>query len=138
MEHEPSSLRRAFKMACIASFVITIFMDFPVPMPNFFAEYVFSQGFFTEWVIISFIWVFCSTAISVVLPIIETAGFFKELVLEIGSDLTQSMGKSKGQHTSVEILDRLLKHLLWRLEHHKLLQVGQSDDSKNNDTPEVV
>ncbi len=96
MEEEPSKLRNAFRTACIASFIITFIMDFLVPMPMFFAEYVFSQGFFTAWIIISFIWVFCSAAISTILPIIETAGFFKELVVEIGSDLG---GKRRSQGT---------------------------------------
>ena len=55
-------------------------------MPMFFSHYIFSKGFFTAWVIISFIWVFASTAISVILPIVETAGFFKRLVGEIARD----------------------------------------------------
>jgi urea-proton symporter len=87
IEEEPSKLRSSFKTACIASFVITFIMDFLVPIPMFFAHYVFSHGFFTAWIIISFIWTFCSAAISTVLPIIETAGFFKALALEISSDI---------------------------------------------------
>jgi urea-proton symporter len=86
-EEEPSKLHSAFKIACIASFVITFIMDFLVPMPMFFAKYVFSQGFFTAWVAVSFVWTFCSAAISTILPIVETAGFFKELVVEICADL---------------------------------------------------
>ncbi|OCL03550.1 solute symporter family transporter [Glonium stellatum] len=85
--NEPSKLRAAFKVACIASFILTFIMDFLIPMPMFFSHYVFSKGFFTAWVVISFIWVFCSSAISTILPIWETKGFFKELVVEIGQDL---------------------------------------------------
>lgn len=84
---EPSKLRRAFKVACIASFVLTVIMDFLIPIPMFLSHYIFSQGFFTAWIIISFIWVFCSAAISTILPIVETAGFFRELVGEIGQEL---------------------------------------------------
>ena len=84
---EPSKLRAAFKLACIASFVLTFLMDFLIPIPMFLSHYIFSQGFFTAWVIISFIWVFCSAAISTVLPIVETAGFFKNLVTEIGGEM---------------------------------------------------
>ena len=80
---EPSKLRRAFKVACIASFTLTFIMDFLVPIPMFLSHYIFSQGFFVAWVVITFIWVFCSTAISVLLPIWETVGFFKDLWVEV-------------------------------------------------------
>ena len=52
-------------------------------MPMFFSQYIFSKGFFTAWVVISFIWVFTSAAISVVLPVVETLGFFKKFFKEI-------------------------------------------------------
>ncbi|GME21988.1 Sodium/solute symporter [Neofusicoccum parvum] len=84
---DPATLRSAFKMACVASFVLTFIMDFLVPMPMFFAEYEFSEKFFTAWVVISFIWVFVSTGISCVLPIVETAGFFGELWASVKADL---------------------------------------------------
>ena len=80
---EPAKLRGAFKVACIASFVLTFSMDFLIPIPMFLSHYIFSQGFFVAWVVITFAWVFCSTAISVILPIWETAGFFRDLYTEI-------------------------------------------------------
>ena len=80
---EPQQLRRAFKLACVASFLLTFSMDFVVPIPMFLSHYVFSQGFFTAWVVVTFGWVFCSTAISVVLPVWETAGFFGRLWKEV-------------------------------------------------------
>ena len=80
---EPGKLRRAFKVACIASFLLTFIMDFLIPIPMFLSHYIFSQGFFIGWVVITFCWVFCSTAISVILPIWETAGFFRDLYREI-------------------------------------------------------
>ncbi len=80
---EPSKLRRAFKVACIASFTLTFIMDFLVPIPMFLSHYIFSQGFFVAWVVITFAWVFCSTAISVLLPIWETVEFFRDLWSEV-------------------------------------------------------
>lgn len=80
---EPGKLRRAFKVACIASFLLTISMDFLIPIPMFLSHYVFSQGFFVAWVVLTFCWVFCSTAISVILPIWETVGFFGDLWREV-------------------------------------------------------
>ncbi|KAF2650180.1 Na+/solute symporter [Lophiostoma macrostomum CBS 122681] len=86
-EEHPRKLRAAFKFACISSFVLTFLMDFLVPMPMFFTEYVFSKGFFTGWVVVSFIWVFVSSFISCFLPIWETRGFFGELFRAISGDL---------------------------------------------------
>ena len=80
---EPHKLRRAFKLACIASFLLTFSMDFLIPIPMFLSHYIFSQGFFTAWVVVTFCWVFCSTAISVILPVWETAGFFARLWKEV-------------------------------------------------------
>ncbi|KAF1949428.1 hypothetical protein CC80DRAFT_520522 [Byssothecium circinans] len=85
-ENEPSKLRSAFKLACIASFVLTFIMDCLIPMPMFFSQYIFSKGFFTAWVVISFLWVFGSTFVSCFLPIWETRSFFGELVGRIGRD----------------------------------------------------
>jgi hypothetical protein len=91
-EEHPRKLRAAFKFACISSFVLTFLMDFLVPMPMFFTEYVFSKGFFTGWVVVSFIWVFVSSAISCFLPIWETRGFFGELVGKVRGDLRRGRG----------------------------------------------
>ncbi|RMZ13650.1 hypothetical protein D0860_02473 [Hortaea werneckii] len=78
LEEHPVKLKRAFVTACVAAFVLTFIMDFLVPIPMFLSHYVFSKGFFTAWVVISFLWVFASTGISVVLPIVETMGFLKK------------------------------------------------------------
>jgi hypothetical protein len=78
-DDSPSSLRSAFKLACISSFLLTFVLDFLLPMPMFFSHYVFSKGFFTAWVVISFIWVFVSSAISCFLPIWETRSFWGKL-----------------------------------------------------------
>lgn len=86
-EDDPSTLRRAFKLACISAFLLTFILDFLLPMPMFFSHYIFSQGFFTAWVVVSFIWVFASSAISCLLPIWETRRSFAKLFRKIGEDL---------------------------------------------------
>ena len=80
---EPKKLRHSLRVACIASFLLTFSMDFLIPIPLFLSHYIFSQGFFVAWVVITFAWVFCSTAISVILPVWETAGFFRDLYREV-------------------------------------------------------
>jgi urea-proton symporter len=79
MEDNPSQLWSVFKDACIASFVLSFIMDFIISIPMFLSHYLFSRAFFTALVVISFIWVFSSAFISVVLPIQETRDLFREL-----------------------------------------------------------
>ncbi|KAH7389393.1 solute symporter family transporter [Phaeosphaeria sp. MPI-PUGE-AT-0046c] len=86
-EDDPRTLRRAFKLACISAFVLTFILDFLLPMPMFFSGYIFSKGFFTGWVVVSFIWVFASSAISCLLPIWETRSSFGTFVGKITADL---------------------------------------------------
>tara|TARA_R110002003_G_scaffold448_16_gene19950 strand:+ start:6434 stop:7168 length:735 start_codon:yes stop_codon:yes gene_type:complete len=85
-EDDPLTLRRSFKLACIAAFVMTFILDFLLPMPMFFSGYIFSRGFFTGWVVVSFIWVFASSAISCLLPLWETRGSFGTLVRKVTAD----------------------------------------------------
>ena len=87
IEDHPSSLRSAFKLACWASFILTLSMDFLVPIPMFLSHYVFSEGFFVAWVVISFLWVFSSALISVILPLWETREFFWQLLKGVRADL---------------------------------------------------
>ena len=83
LTESPTALRRTFKLACIVAPILTFSIAFLIPVPMFLSHYIFSLPFFTAWIVITFIWVFCSTAISVVLPIVEAAGFFKELAFEV-------------------------------------------------------
>ncbi|KAJ7741924.1 solute symporter family transporter [Mycena maculata] len=87
LEEEPFRLRAAFRLAWIASAVLTFILDFLIPIPMFLSHYIFSERFFTAWVVISFIWVFCSAAISTILPVVEALAFFKQLATNIGVDL---------------------------------------------------
>ncbi|KAF2118404.1 solute symporter family transporter [Lophiotrema nucula] len=86
-EDSPKQLRGAFKLAVVGSFVLTFILDFLIPMPMFFSHYIFSKGFFTAWVVISFIWVFLSAFTSCFLPIWETRDFFGELFRAIRADI---------------------------------------------------
>lgn len=86
-EDEPGKLRAAFHLAWISATVLTFILDFLVPMPMFFSHYVFSEGFFTGWIVVSFIWVFCSSFISCLLPIWEARGFFADLWRAIAKDV---------------------------------------------------
>ncbi|EJD44285.1 solute symporter family transporter [Auricularia subglabra TFB-10046 SS5] len=84
---DSADLRSALKLAWVASVVLSLAMDLLIPIPMFLSHYVFSRGFFTAWVVISFVWVFASAATSCILPVWETRAFFVELAVAISQDL---------------------------------------------------
>ncbi|KAJ4387432.1 hypothetical protein N0V93_008024 [Gnomoniopsis smithogilvyi] len=79
----PVALRKAYLLALVLSIILTVLMCFLVPMPMFFSHYIFSQQFFTAWVVISFIWVFAALMICGILPIWETRAFWMALFRDI-------------------------------------------------------
>ncbi|RDW79313.1 sodium:solute symporter family protein [Aspergillus mulundensis] len=73
---DPTALQRTFVLAVVVSAVLSLIMDIIIPIPMFLSHYVFSKGFFTAWVVISFIWVFVAFILCGVLPIVETRRFW--------------------------------------------------------------
>jgi hypothetical protein len=82
---DPTRLRASFRFACISATVLTLLMDFIIPIPMFLSHYIFSVGFFKGWVVISFIWVFFALFSCAILPIWEAMGFFKDFWGEVVS-----------------------------------------------------
>ncbi|EJD44289.1 Na+/solute symporter [Auricularia subglabra TFB-10046 SS5] len=80
-------LRGALTLAWVSSLVLSLAMDFLIPIPMFLSHYVFSQAFFTAWVVVSFIWVFASAATSCILPVWETRYFFRDLFQAVSRDV---------------------------------------------------
>ncbi|KAJ7181472.1 solute symporter family transporter [Mycena crocata] len=84
---DPAKLKGAFKFAWIASTLLALILDFLIPTPMYLSGYIFSQRFFTAWVLVAFIWAFFSAGVSVVLPVVEAVSFFRQLTRNIGADL---------------------------------------------------
>ncbi|EXJ77969.1 hypothetical protein A1O3_09128 [Capronia epimyces CBS 606.96] len=79
----PQSLQRTFMFALILSTVLSVTMDFIIPIPMFLSHYIYSKGFFTFYIVISFIWVFGAFGLCGILPIWETRRFWREFLGEI-------------------------------------------------------
>ncbi|KAF2116617.1 SSS family solute:Na+ symporter [Lophiotrema nucula] len=79
----PKSLRRSYLIALVLSCVLSFIMCFLVPIPMFLSHYIFSEGGFTAWVVISFMWVFAALGICGILPIWETRKFWVLLAKQI-------------------------------------------------------
>ena len=80
---DPTKLNHVLKGACIASTVLKLIICLIIPLPMFLSQYIFSKGFFTGWVVISFIWVFFALFTCAILPIIEATEFFKDLIFAV-------------------------------------------------------
>ncbi|KAF7192697.1 putative urea active transporter 1 [Pseudocercospora fuligena] len=70
-EAESSQLARSAKIAGISTIALTIATVVLWPMPMFGTGYIFSKKFFTGWVVVTFIWLFCSAICVGVYPLWE-------------------------------------------------------------------
>ncbi|EMD32761.1 hypothetical protein CERSUDRAFT_143319 [Gelatoporia subvermispora B] len=63
-----------FKRAAWYSLALTLCVAIIVPLPMFFARYVFSESFYTFWVACTIIWVAMSGVWCIILPVWESRG----------------------------------------------------------------
>ncbi|POR38921.1 Putative urea active transporter 1 [Tolypocladium paradoxum] len=77
---EQRKLNRAFKIACIVT--ITMALSFLVlwPMPLYGSGYIFSKKFFTGWVSVGIIWIFCSFIAVGLYPLWESRATLKRVL----------------------------------------------------------
>ncbi|KID89937.1 urea active transporter [Metarhizium guizhouense ARSEF 977] len=59
-DQEQRKLDRAFKIACIITISMALSFLILWPMPMYGSGYIFSKKFFTGWVTVGIIWIFCS------------------------------------------------------------------------------
>jgi|SRR5271154_1398821 len=86
MEAEQVQLKKAAFIARSMTVFLTIALLVLWPMPLYGTGYIFSQKFFTGWVVVGIIWLMCSTAAVGIYPLIEgrhaIAHTFKSMVLD--------------------------------------------------------
>ncbi|KAF6832892.1 urea active transporter [Colletotrichum musicola] len=70
-EQEQAMLSRAFKISISMTAFMTIAMLVLWPMPMYGSGYVFSKPFFTGWVVVGILWIFCSFFAVGLFPIYE-------------------------------------------------------------------
>lgn len=99
---DPKGLQNASRLAIVLSTSLTLIMLIIWPLPMFFTHYIFSKGFFTAWVVVSFIWVFAAIALCGILPIWETRIFWRDLFREVLSKKQKGLVVSKGSQATSE------------------------------------
>lgn len=70
-EVEQSKLSRASKISKWATVVMTLAFLVLWPFPMFGSSYIFSKPFFTGWVTVGIIWIFCSLGAVGIFPVFE-------------------------------------------------------------------
>lgn len=91
-EAEQAKLRRAAKIARTLTIFLTLALLILWPMPMYGSGYIFSKGFFTGWVAVGILWLFCSTFCVGLYPLWEGRHTSSRTVVAIFKDLT---GKGK-------------------------------------------
>lgn len=89
---EQRKLERAAKIARTLTIVLTLSFLVLWPMPMYGSGYIFSKRFFTGWVCVGIIWLFCSTFCVGIYPLWEGRHTSKRTVKAVFLDIT---GKRK-------------------------------------------
>ena len=92
-EEEQSKLRRASKIAKSMTVFMTIALLVLWPMPMYGSSYVFSKKFFTGWVVVGILWIFCSTFCVGLYPLFEGRHSLMRVSRGILADLKGGNGR---------------------------------------------
>lgn len=87
-EQEQHKLHRAAKIARTLTVVLTLCFLVLWPMPLYGTGYIFSKRFFTGWVSVGILWLFCSAACVGLYPLWEGRGTMKRTFKAIFLDVT--------------------------------------------------
>ncbi|KAK3311705.1 Sodium:solute symporter family-domain-containing protein [Chaetomium strumarium] len=87
-EEEQKKLARAGKISKTATVVLTLAFLVLWPMPMYGSGYIFSKPFFTGWVTVGIIWIFCSFIGVGLFPVFESRATLVRTVRNIYRDLT--------------------------------------------------
>eukprot|EP00662_Eupelagonemidae_sp_cell21_P034958 gene34958-65575_t len=72
-ETDPAVLDKAYKVSVIAGLIMFVCLIILWPIPMHTSHYVFSEKFYTFWVVIAVTWGFVAALIIIVMPIAESA-----------------------------------------------------------------
>jgi hypothetical protein len=99
---EQAKLFRASKIAKITTATLTLVLLVLWPMPLYGSGYIFSQSFFSGWVIVGIIWLMCSTMAVGVYPLWEGRESLARNFGGMWRDITGKGGRRGGHLTVME------------------------------------
>ena len=68
----PDEYRKANRIAVVFNYVFLLVAIILVPFTLFGTEWIFTEAGFTGWIVVSFLWVWCSMCICVIWPLVES------------------------------------------------------------------
>lgn len=89
---DPAAVRKGERLARGANIIFGLVALILVPFTLFGTGYVYSKSFFTGWIVVSFIWIWASTAICVIYPVVESTGALKEISVGVWGDVKALFG----------------------------------------------
>ncbi|KAK7701929.1 urea active transporter [Diaporthe eres] len=98
-EAEQKKLSRAGKISKTMTVVLTIAFLILWPMPMYGSGYIFSKQFFTGWVVVGIIWIFCSLFAVGLFPIYEGRKTLAETTRCIIRDISGNYHPGRIQHS---------------------------------------
>lgn len=99
---EQAKLFRASKIAKITTGIMTLVLLVLWPMPLYGSGYIFSQSFFSGWVIVGIIWLMCSTMAVGVYPLWEGR---ESLARNFGGMWRDITGKGRRRGPPMEVVE---------------------------------
>jgi hypothetical protein len=103
-EEEQKKLLKASFIAKTMTVVLTLALLILWPMPMYGSGYVFSQKFFTGWVVVGILWLFLSIFMVGLYPLWEGRKSLRHNVVAIFKDITGKEHPGK-HHTSIAVYD---------------------------------
>lgn len=98
-EAEQKKLSRAGKISKTMTVVLTVAFLILWPMPMYGSGYIFSKQFFTGWVVVGIIWIFCSLFAVGLFPIYEGRKTLAETTRCIIRDISGNYHPGRIQHS---------------------------------------
>lgn len=103
---DPILVRRGQRIAVVANVIFLVVAILLVPFTLFGTHYIFNKKFFTGWIVVSFMWVWVSSIICIVYPVVESTGALKDISVGVWRDLRTLVGgkgRSKKQAAEREV-----------------------------------
>ncbi|KAK4989819.1 urea permease [Elasticomyces elasticus] len=92
---DPVLVKKGERVATVANLIFFFVAIILVPFTLFGTGYIYSKPFFTGWVVVSFMWTWCSMCICVIYPVVESTGALRDVSKGIAADLGALIGKKK-------------------------------------------
>ncbi|KAF2758703.1 urea active transporter [Pseudovirgaria hyperparasitica] len=108
---EQAKLKKSSRIARIMTVTMTLALLILWPMPMYGSGYVFSKKFFTGWVVVGILWIFCSSFAVGLYPLWE------------------------GRHTMARTFKAIVKDLKGQGPPRRTSLVGQAEESSGDVTP---